>query len=68
MKHKILNYILPILPLFLYTIPAIAQPNPPDDGDDPLPAPIDDWVPHLVFAGIIIGIYLVFKYQRKALP
>lgn len=65
MKYKILNYILPILTLFIYTIPAIAQPNPPDDGDDPSAAPIDDWVMSLLMIGILIGTYLVFNYQRK---
>lgn len=65
MKHKILNYSLPILALFVYTIPALAQPDHPDDGEDPLPAPIDDWMMILLLIGILIGTYLVFKYQRK---
>lgn len=68
MKNKILNYIFPILAIFLYTIPAIGQPSLPDEGDDPLPeASIDNWVLILAFLGIIIGMYLVFRLQRKVI-
>lgn len=55
--------------MLLYTNSLMAIPEDPPLDDDPIePAPIDNWLMLLVFVAIILGIYLVFKYQRKAIP
>lgn len=54
--------------MMLFSIPALAQPGGPPLEDDPEePVPIDNWMMLLIFAGIFLGIYLVFKSQRKAI-
>lgn len=67
MKQKILNYILPLIAFCMYITPAMADLDNPDDSEDPPydAAPIDNWMMLLLFVGIVIGVYAMFKYKKK---
>lgn len=68
MKHKALHLSLFAFFWMAYTLPALAEPVTPPDEEDPVyqdPAPIDDWFPLLVFAGIILGMIYLVKRESK---
>lgn len=65
MKRVIQKYGLLAFLWLAYTLPAFADPNDPDDGDDPPAAPIDNWLLLLILAGVALGIYFIMKYKRK---
>lgn len=67
MKRGIQKYGLLAFLWLAYTLPAFADPNDPDPSDDPLPAPIDNWVIMLAVAAAALGIYFVMKYKNKQL-
>lgn len=59
MKKSI--YILASLVLFLVTSPIFAQADP---GDDPVPAPIDDYVYVLAAIGLLYVFFRVRAYVK----
>lgn len=67
MKNNILKYGLLAITWLATTIPALAFPGDPDDGDDPLPAPVDNWILVLILAGAALGVYFILKYNKKAI-
>lgn len=64
MKRKIHKYGLLAFLWLAYTLPAFADPNDPDDSDDPQ-APIDNWLLLLILAGVALGVYFIMKYKNK---
>ncbi|SMC85793.1 hypothetical protein [Moheibacter sediminis] len=64
MKRGIHKYGLLAFLWLTYTLPALADPNDPDDGDDPQ-APIDNWLLLLILAGVALGIYFIMKNKNK---
>ncbi len=66
MKKDVLKYGLLAFFWLAYTLPAMADPNDPDLDDDP-PAPIDNWALLLILAGVILGLYFIMKYRRRAI-
>lgn len=66
MKNNVLKYALLAMMSLMFTLPALAQNEPPID-DDPPPAPIDNWVLLLVMAAVALGIYFIMKYNKKAI-
>ncbi len=70
--------IFPLILMFCFSIITFAQvpPPPPDQGEDASggfgapatpPTPIDDYLPFLLAAAVMIGIYFVVKYSKKSL-
>lgn len=69
MKNNILKYGLVTCFWIVYTLPALADPNDPDAGenDDEIQAPIDNWEVVLVIAAIVLGIYFITKHRKNSL-
>lgn len=67
MKNNLLKYGLLAIMWLVTALPVLAFPGDPDDGDDPLPAPIDNWMIILVLVAASIGIYFTMKYNEKAI-
>ncbi len=68
MKQSILKYGLLIYFSLIYSLPALADPNDPDPGenDEEYQAPIDNWEILLVTAAIVLGIYFMTKYRKNS--
>lgn len=67
MKKYVLKITLTLLFLFVYVLPAYADPaTPPTDADDPPAAPIENWALLLVLIGITIGVKFYYDNKRKA--
>ena len=67
MKNNILKHTLLTFMCIAFSLPALAGPNDPDDGGDPLPAPIDNWIILLILSAAAVGIYFIMKHNKKAL-
>lgn len=70
MKSNFLKYAFLSFFTLVYVLPTYAQPGGggggfEDDGEYEQ-APIDNWMLILALAGIAIGIYMVTKYNKKA--
>ena len=68
MKKNILKYTLSAIFALAYTLPAFAQDGPGGDGadeEDPLPAPIDNWMILLAIAAIAVGVYYINKQNKS---
>lgn len=65
MKNNLLKFVLLTLTWIASTLPALAFPDDPDDTEDPLPTPIDDWVILLVLIAVTLGIYFMMKHKKS---
>ena len=53
--------------LFLFSIGLYAQEEPPEPEDPPVPPPlpIDENLMLLLIAGVLFGVYVIYKYKFK---
>ncbi|MFD0932441.1 hypothetical protein ACFQ0R_07500 [Psychroflexus salinarum] len=57
MKKSILLFLF----IVLVRISVFAQPPPPNDGVDDIPAPIDNHIWIVMLLGLILGLYFIFS-------
>lgn len=64
MKTKILKYVLSTF-MMIYTLPLWANPDFPPSQEDPeyQEAPIDEFLPWLLFIGLLLG--MLMKMRNK---
>lgn len=67
MNYKIQNYLRQIILFFLVLSPIVSFADDFDDGPEPPPAPIGDYIFLLMGAGVIIVFFLFYQREKKNL-
>lgn len=65
MNLKIKNYFRQIILLFLIVSPVVSFAQGFDDGPEPPPAPIGDYIFLLMAAGVIVVFFLFYQKEKK---